>query len=88
MCVCVCVLCVCVCVCVVCVCVCSDAAPADLALIPNVTTGVNSVVKSVCRHFSAQDSLLSYSTLLMVRQFVCVCVCVCVRVCVCVCRCS
>jgi selenocysteine lyase/cysteine desulfurase len=39
-----------------------DAAPRDVVLVPNVTTGVNAVVQSVCRQYSAQDTVLIFGT--------------------------
>ncbi|CAI8058002.1 L-cysteine desulfhydrase [Geodia barretti] len=39
-----------------------DATPSELALVPNVTTGINSVIRSVCKTFSPQDSVLIFNT--------------------------
>jgi isopenicillin-N epimerase len=39
-----------------------DATPSDLALVPNVTTGINSVIRSVCKTFSPQDSVIIFNT--------------------------
>lgn len=39
-----------------------DAAPHDVVLVPNVTTGVNTVVQSVCQRYSSQDTVLIFNT--------------------------
>ena len=46
----------------------ADAEPADIVLVPNATTGINTVVKSLITTFQTEDSIfilnLTYGTML------------------------
>ena len=49
-------------------CLAADAEPADIVLVPNATTGINTVVKSLITTFQTGDSIfilnLTYGTML------------------------